>query len=322
MNIFSNANIVSFLDIFIRYIIYFAVAVGTWLAVYPLLFPIIKKKRRFKINNEKDEEKNELFNHIEMIVSVIFGSNSQFIVNSFYAISIILGVFTLVIMKSVNFPIYYMLIGTMCAALLPYVFLRIKLNSIRVEASYEADELVTELINQYRINHLNMQEAISKTAEKLSKERYVQKTLFKVATNLVSYQNSKQLKKIIYDFTFSIDTQWAIQLGNSFFMAIEYGDDVIEALEDILEDLKTLNKLNAKYKQLNSESVLMIKYIAPFSYVISVGMLFVIFHFTIAKFVSYQFRDPMGLKFFLLSMLFIVINFMIYLKIRKPKNDF
>jgi len=67
---------------------------------------------------------------------------------------------------------------------------------------------------------------------------------------------------------------------------------------------------------------MIIKYIAPATYVFSVLAMFYIFGFNFNKFIEYQFNNPLGLKFFLLVTFFIAINYIIYFLIRKPKNDF
>ena len=50
------------------------------------------------------------------------------------------------------------------ALLLPYALLRVKLRFIRVESSREGEILITELLENYKINYFNMQRAIEVSA--------------------------------------------------------------------------------------------------------------------------------------------------------------
>lgn len=311
---------VNYIETSIRYFIYFIIMVGTWLAVYPLLQPL-RAKRKFNFKSTK-KEKNNFLKHIEMIVTVTFNTKSPFIISFFYVISITLAVFTFMLLNNVGKSILNAVIFSLISSSLPYILLRTRLRSIRIESSYEAVGVVTEIINQYKINHNNMAEAIDKAIPRLKKQPWTKKALFRIATELARYQTKEELQDIILEFTFSIDTQWAIVLGNNIFLAVEYGDDVRESLEDILDELKDLNRVNQKNNQINNESFVMIKYISPLSYLFSVFIIFKNFHFTIGKFIDYQFRNSLGLKFFTYTVITILLNFIIYTLVKKPKNDF
>lgn len=319
MNI-MNPTFINATEIVIRYIIYTILMIGTFLAVSPL-FKYFKIRKRY---NFKGSEKNgnEFIKHIERILAVTLNSKSKVMITFFLLFSFILGALTFILLYTANIVLYEVIIGSIVACLIPYAFLRTRLHSIRIESSYEAEPVVAELINQYKINHFNMKEAIDKSIPKLKKQQWTKKALFRLATELSTYKTKDELEEIILDFTFSIDTQWAIELGNNIFLSIEYGDDVRESLEDILDDLKDLNKVNEKNKQINNESYIMIKYVSPVSYIISVVLLFKNFNFTMSKFIDYQFKDAMGLKFFIYTIVTIIVNYIIYILIRKPKNDF
>lgn len=318
-NMFS-ATAIYYIETFIRYFIYIIIMFGTWLAVYQLLQPIrTKKKFNFKSTNK---EKSPLFKHIEMVVSVTYNTKSHFVVSTFYVISITLAALTFMLLNSLGKSILNAVIFSLLASMLPYILLRTRLRSIRIESSYEAEGVVTEIINQYKINHNNMSEAIDRAIPRLKKQPWTKKALFRIASELARYQTKEELQDIILEFTFSIDTQWAIVLGNNIFLAIEYGDDVNESLEDILDELKDLNRVNQKNNQINNESYVMIKYVSPISFIFSIFIIFKNFHFTLNKYIDYQFRNTLGLKFFTLTIVAILLNFIVYTLVKKPKNDF
>ncbi|GAI13690.1 unnamed protein product, partial [marine sediment metagenome] len=46
---------------------------------------------------------------------------------------------------------------------LPYIYLRFRLKSLQLQGSYEAENLLSELTNMYKISDFNMISAIDKT---------------------------------------------------------------------------------------------------------------------------------------------------------------
>lgn len=145
----------------------------------------------------------------------------------------------------------------------PYLLLYMKLRAINVNSSYEADILVTELISQYKMNYLNMVEAIDQTIIRLKRDLYTRKALFRLSLDVKECRNREELEVIVKEFAFSIGTEWAILLSNNIYQAIAYRDDVREGLEDILNELIALKAVNETNKQNNSETFLIIKYVAP-----------------------------------------------------------
>lgn len=316
------------LDNIIYLFAYFGLFIGTWLFIYPMLKPFLSSrrvKRRFREGSfieQKDIQKSRVIKHFEMLLLVTINNKTPFAVYTFMLITGSLFFLTLIFMLNTGNQLFINLFFAVGIAAIPYFILRVKLHSIRVSSSYEASALITELNNQYKINYLNMIEAIDHTIPRLNKQPYSKKALTRFSLAIKQYKTSRELEEIIKEFNYSIDTAWSMLLATNLFLSIEYGDDVRESLDDIIEDLKDLKNISEKNKQYNHESFVIIKYIAPATYILSVLAMFYIFGFNITKFIEYQFYEPLGLKFFLLVIFFIAINYLIYFLIRKPKNDF
>jgi diguanylate cyclase (GGDEF)-like protein len=129
------------------------------------------------------------------------------------------------------------------AGALPYFYLRIKLRAIRIEGSYEAEGLITELINQYKINYYNMVEAIDRTIPYLNNYPHSKKALFRLALTVKDYSTDEELENSIQEFVYSINTEWSTMLSMNINLAIKNGSNVTESIEDILKDLKTLKSV-------------------------------------------------------------------------------
>ncbi len=110
-----------------------------------------------------------------------------------------------------------------CILVGPYALLRLKLYTIRIESSYEGEFLLTELINQYKINNFNMVEAIDASIAHLANAPQSRRLIFHMSLRLKSYSDRQDLERILYDFTYGINTQWSRLLMNNILLSIDEG---------------------------------------------------------------------------------------------------
>ncbi len=317
------------IDNFIYLIVYVGLISGTWLFISPFIFNrrrhrirLSSRTRRINILSNKPLNENGWRQHIEKLLYTTLNRNSSFVYTTFIVLSIVLFSVSLLILYNLEQQLLINLMLSLFAGFTPYFLLRIRLYQIRVNSSYEAENLVTELISQYKMNYFNMMEAIDQTIPHLKKQPNTKKALIRLSYALKQYRSAKELDEIIREFIYSINTSWAMLLANNIFLSIEYGDNVKEALEDIVNDLIDLKNINEKNQQYNNETFVMIKYVAPGAYLFSIFSMFYIFNFTFKKFINYQFRNPIGFKFFILTITLIIFNYIVYSFIKKPKNDF
>lgn len=309
----------------IRFLFYIILIAIFLYVARPIITPALSRLsvKRFKLNISNEEKKHSLlYKHIERLLAVTFNTKSTYIVVSFITISLSIFVLAMMFFLQSGQVIQTSLGFSIILGLCPYAYLLVRLHNIRIESSYEGEFLVKELSNQYKIHHLNMLEAIDRTVPRLKEQPYTRKALLRLSIGLKLYRTREELDELILDFSYSIDTQWSELLANNLFLAIEYGDDVNESMEDILEDLKSLKEITEKDKQINYESFAMIKYVIPLAYIFTVYVLFRFFGFNLEKFIDNQFKNPMGFQTFAYTLITIVANYIIYIFIRRPKNDF
>lgn len=321
--------LVSTIEELARYIIYCIILLCGWMVVSSLILPSVRKGRTYgrykgaqKEDDSRKKRKNRFMRHIERTIRVAMNTRSEQAIYTFFLISGLLTFFSLLFCIRSSQTVLTSIITCTAAGGTPYLLLYMKLRAINVNSSYEADILVTELISQYKMNYLNMVEAIDQTIIRLKRDLYTRKALFRLSLDVKECRNREELEVIVKEFAFSIGTEWAILLSNNIYQAIAYRDDVREGLEDILNELIALKAVNETNKQNNSETFLIIKYVAPLAYLLSIYGLIHYLGFSTSKFIDYQFKNPQGLQYFVYTMVCIVANFIIYYFIRKPKNDF
>lgn len=315
-----------YVDILIKLLCYIGYTVGLSLFLSPMLSPIIKnriylRKLHSAGSVSRKTKKPGIVSHLQLILYVLYGTRSITPLIRFIFITVACFVCTFVLLiQRGNFGLTTVLISA-AAGLLPYFFLRVKLRSKRIEGSYEAEGLVTELINQYKINYFNMIEAIDKCIPYLDKYPYSKEAMVRLAMTVKDFVTEDELETAINEFVFAIDTEWAAMLGMNIYLAIQDGSNVTESLEDILHELKMLKSVIEKEKKENHESFVLIKYFTFITIAISFLCSTLVFQIDIKKLISYQFYTPVGMKFFSAIVVCMLINFGLLYLLRKPKYD-
>ena len=316
---FTNEQI----DTVIRLVAYLGMVGGLLVVLYPFFLNRKKAYSRFKSldSSKKAKSTPDALLEVEKDLEVIFGQKNDKYISLFVIVSTFLFILPFMVLYNTAIQVHIALAVSAVLSITPYVLIKIKLHSVRVDASYEGSGLIVELSNQYTINHLNMSEAVHKTIKFLPDNSRTKKSLTNLSLKLDKVSSSEELEKVVDDFVYSINTSWATSLGNNIYMAIDNGDNVSLALDDIIDELKALNEIHEKSKEGNFESYFL-TWIVPLGYVGSVFFLFRSMDFTVERFVQHQFVDDMGLKLFIGLGVLTFINIGLFLATRKPMNDF
>lgn len=312
------------LEMLIRYLLYVIVFIIFWLVLFPVFFQNRFKKGIRRIPRWKPEPSREPVwaAHIRKILTVTMQLHSIRAVLTFYLLSVLLFVMTFLFCWKLGLRPSLVIGAALFFGLLPYLLLRIRLYAIRIGSSYEGDVLVTELISQYKINYFNMMEAIDATIPRLPADLLTRKALMRLSMQLKENGGQEDVNEAIMEFTFAINTNWANLLGTNVYLAIIDQNQVTESMEDILDELVNLRKLNEAGKQENAESYFMIVYFVPLLFISSIISMFIFMNMPLAQWIDYQFKHPLGLQSFVLCIILLFANGALYLYTKKPKNDF
>ena len=317
-----------FIGALVKFLLYVGFVFGVWLLFSPFIIPGIKssiKISRFRRVSKKEEPENKkksaLLEHLDMLLRVVFNRKIKNGSYSFLVISFSIFSFTLAFLYGRTDSKITVLLFALLISSLPYVILQVLLRNIRVGGSYEGIKQVAELTNQYKIHNMNMIEAIDKAANVLKNCPYSRKALFRLSLSIKEYRKDEELDEAIKEFVYSFDTEWAILLGMNISIAISDGSDIRASLDDILDELKQISSILEKDKRYNHEAFSLIRLIVPGVYIFSVFFAIKFLGFTFQKFLEYQFLNSIGLKFALITFASMIINFIVYFIIRKPKYD-
>ncbi len=310
----------------ILYVFYFA---GILLWQYPLLYRVWSALRsrifiRRDLRRLTDREGLARYGRVSRHVSLLIeGSDMQKLFPSpasFYAVSTILALGTALIVSMAESFSMALLCGLFTGAL-PYLLLTVRLYNQRVARSREGDLLVQELLNNYKIYDFNMKEAIEATAVSLEDAPNGRRLLFHLAKGFQTAAGRAEVENLLSVFRYSLDTAWGNVLSSNIFFAHFYGVRVDQALEDLLSGIVKSRQVAEHGKRENNEARLILKYLVPVSFLLSIVCACRYFGFNLPKFIKYQFGTPTGLKWFLIMAMLYVAGLLLNGFFSREKMD-
>lgn len=219
-----------------------------------------KKKRSINFNILDNKKKNFIDRHVEKVVLGVFGSETSAVIQRMYYTTMVLAFTTTFICIRTKMGLPSIGVISIVTAL-PYIFLRLKVNRIKVQSSHEGAELISELLNNYKIYHKNMLEAIDQTITVTGDDMHIKKILLSLTRRIKENSDENALREALNDFAYSINTQWAKMLANNIYVSITYDIDVILGMEDIIKEMEIVKEIQEARKQETAEGDIIAKYL-------------------------------------------------------------
>lgn len=310
----------------LTYALYF---IGLAIWQYQLLYSLylagrnrirIRRNLKHLTDDESLKRYGSFSEHIKMAVE---GADMKRLFanpETFYLVSTILFLGSASIAALAVGPSMALCFGGFMGAL-PYCTIMARLYSQRVTRSREGDLLVQELLNNYKIHMYNMKEAVEITAFSIEGAPGAKRILLNLAKGLNNAATKEEVEKLLAVFRYSIDTAWGNVLASNIFFAYVHGNRVDQALEDLLASITKSRKVIEHGKRENNEARLMLKYLAPISFALSVIGACKYFGFTLAKFIKYQWGTALGLKWFMIMVMIYVAGILVNGFFSREKMD-
>lgn len=262
-----------------------------------------EKKRNYE-NNFPISAKEDitLTDTVVRLLNATLGLGTQITARIFIAVSLSAGIFTIFLLR------YKTGTAISCFAALfvfsaPFIALMCRLQSLRVEVSREGDVMITELMDNYKMNYFNMQQAIEVTALTIKEAPHARRLLFNLSKGLNTASTAGEIKELLNNFSFSIGTSWSSVFADNMYFALVSGIRVEEAMEDLIKTIEKARKIEEFAKRENNEGRLMLKYLAPCCYFLTVIAGIKYFGLSPQEFVNYQFKTEMGVTWFTIVIL-------------------
>lgn len=287
--------------------------------IYEAMGTIIKKiAGTFKGTDLTD--RSELWERVRIVLGITLGMGKDRAVKAFFVLSGVLSLFVMVILAG-KVGSWLLALASVTAAFTPYLMLRIKMEKMRISGSHEGELMLAELTENYKIYYYNMKEAIDKTALSLKDAPGSRRILANLSRGLDRAGSEKSMTKLLEEFSLSINTSWSNTLKNLMYFSLIHGIRVDGALEDLSGTLKSARTVEEYSKRENNESRLMIKFLIPLTYLITVYTGTAVFGLGAEKFLHYQFGTEVGATWFTLFIIVYIISYMINSFLSRNKLD-
>ncbi len=312
-----------------EYLIYSLYITGVFLWQYPVIYFLITlMKNRVLINRKlKKYTDSDNFRYLSpfkmYIKKVIDGADASKIfptIKSFYILSILCGIIGLAFVFMTGGLIFALIIGIFFGCI-PYFILIARLNKKRLLRSYEGYVLVQEILNNYKIYSHNIKEALEITANTIEQAPYGKKVVLQLSKDLNYAVTKPEVDDALERFYFAFHSSWARILAVDISFAHLKGIRIDSALTDLLDSIVVSRTLMEREKQQNNESRLMLKYLAPVTYILSVFCACKFFNYTLIKFFYYQFMTATGLQWFMVMMISYVVGLFVNGVLGRGKLD-
>lgn len=267
-----------------------------------------------------EEFTSKVYEHINLLLHITIDRGGRRWVRNFICISALMGIIPLLLLSN-RIAAYLTLIASIFSASLPYVLLRLRLQVMRVESSREGELLVTEIMENYKLQYFNMQRAIEVSAVEIEDAPNCKRLLVNLAKGIPAAGSQDDIRKLLDEFRLSVNTSWANILAVNMYFALTGGMQVTNALHDLSEAIIMARKADEYLKRENNEAKLMLKYLAPACYLMTVAGGVFFFDLTWKKYIMYQFGTAAGLTWLVISLLLYVSGILIYVYISRGKLD-
>ena len=265
-------------------------------------------------------DRGEVFEHVRSLLWITMGMGTDKAVWLFFGLSAVFGscaLFTLGLRLDIGLRTAIVVL----ASFLPYMMLKIRLEKIRIRSSCEGETLLSELNDNYKIYYFNMREAVEKTADTIQDAPNSKRILTDLARGLERASTEKVVKRLLEEFRLSINTSWSNTLTNLMYFSILKGIRVEEAMEDLETTIMKAREVEEYSKRQLNEPKLMIKYLVPAGYVLTVAGGIRFFGLELSEFLHYQFQTETGATWFTIFLIIYIIGYMANLYFSRNKLD-
>lgn len=288
---------------------------------------IRKKWIRFIDALKTDEEpkslkpEDKVWEELRILIKLTLGMGSNMAVKGFVIVSVIMSSGLILALSNKVRP-SLVIISSLISGLVPYALLRLKLEGLRIRSSNEGEILITQLLDNYKINYFNMEKAIEVTALTIEEAPNCKKLMFNLSKGMNLAGSGREIRYLLREFQLSINTSWGRILAHNMYFALTSGTEITEALKDLSQSIQRARKIREYSKRENNEARLIFKYLIPITYVLTIIGGIGYFNLSIRQFMTYQFQREVGLTWFIISSIIYVTGLIVNGFLTRTTLDF
>lgn len=301
------------------YMVFFAGMALTFRSSFLGLYRMFAARRRLSTGKKHVQSMNPLMAHLHYLLTATMGKPCS--PEVFLACCGLLYLL-LAIPAMRSFHVFTAAVIGLSGAVIPYLLLRIRLESRRRRGSMEGEKVVSELLRQYRIADKNIYEALERVVPAIKDCRVCCPLLHKVLLRLRSTGNTLEIRETAQTFAFAVGTNWSHMLAVCIRLAAERGFDVSMGMEDVLIQMRQAKERVEERRRLNSEAMRLTVFMVPFLYLCTIGLSVYYLELSIPRFVKNQLGTPEGIIMLLGIVFLFLFNLAVLEMVNNQKMDF
>ena len=205
---------------------------------------------------------------------------------------------------------------------LPYLYLRVRLERLRRDGSFEGEKLVSAFLTSYLISGGNIYETIERTIASCPHLKVTPKLLSSLLLGLRRTADPACVRAETDAFAYGVGTSWASMLAYAIRAGALKGTDMTPVIEDILSQLKEARALAEERRRINGESVRMTAFLTPGLYIGSVLVAVAVMGLPPGRFLYNQFFTAQGFALFTAGLFLFLLNRVLLEILTNRKLDF
>lgn len=303
-------------------LLYIFFLIGVWMLCSDRVKSVLEKVKmhnRLKARRKALKPENALEKHLRKVLSIALKKPMK--PKDFIRYTAVIFLSIIVIGLQTVSAVSASCIGAL-ASVMPYLLLRVRVETIRRKSSYEGERLISEFLCQYRMSGFNIYKTIEQVILLSEGTKISGRLLFKLLLELRNTGNRQVIKEATERFAYGINTSWSRMLANCIRISAESGINVTLALEDIQIQLREARQLFEERKRLNSEAARMIVFLAPVMYLGTIVLSVKYLGISFGRLIRNQFYTEQGFLLILLVVFLFLVNLALIEIINNQRFDY
>ncbi|WP_029421790.1 hypothetical protein [Alicyclobacillus macrosporangiidus] len=254
--------------------------------------------------------------HLDILLKSTLKNPGRESVSRFVMLSVMCGVVAFVLaLLLVHNPGLPVVAGVLALAT-PYGLLQIRRYHLSIRNSYDIGVLITTIVPEYRKHRGSMLHALKSTVDALPPGP-IRRSLARLTDRLTDHTTPDEARRALDRFTRELGTSWAAQIANDIEHAVVDGVDVEYSLALMHKEFQDIEDARKGQNLARLDSLL----VACVPFFMWPVMMLLFYVYLTHKIFVYQFSNPVGFRWFILTLVCTFGSFLIGVIFYRPRQD-
>jgi hypothetical protein len=267
--------------------------------------------------SETNHYRSPFLKHLNLLIKTTREDRNEYDIQVFIIMSIMLGAFSGIFVLFTFGDLLISAIFGILFSLIPYLFLRLRLNKYRFLMSNEFLQIVQKLTQNYNALQYDMYRALSETQKDIQNPT-LRKVLVKLVSDLQVSRNETELRESVQVFTYTAGTNWSKRLGSIILKSYLFNENVLNALMVLTKQMEDTEEMLEEEKSETMDSVYNGYLTLP---VFLASLILGYYSSGVQDWVELQFGNHWTVLLFSLCILGVTFSLIISIFLKRPKND-